>query len=40
MIGKARDAFLNMCNLESYVWGMRNKFGDHARLTYPWHPDD
>ena len=39
-LGKARNAFLNMCNLESYLRGIRDKFGDRARLSYPWHPDD
>jgi DNA-binding MarR family transcriptional regulator len=38
--GNLRNAFLNMCNLESYLRGMRTEFGDHARLHYPWHPDD
>jgi DNA-binding MarR family transcriptional regulator len=41
--GKHRDArarFIHMAQLESYLNAMRAHYGDSARLSYPWHPDD
>ena len=35
-----KNAFLNMCYLDDYLGGIREEFGDRARLSYPWHPDD
>jgi DNA-binding MarR family transcriptional regulator len=32
--------FVAMCSLESHLRSMRQAFGDHATLHYPWHPDD
>jgi DNA-binding MarR family transcriptional regulator len=42
--GKHRSAnarFVHMETLESYLKSLRGRFGDSARLYYPWgHPDD
>ncbi len=41
--GKHRDRdeqFHHMCQLESYLQGMRRHYGDTAHVHYPWHPDD
>jgi DNA-binding MarR family transcriptional regulator len=42
--GRHRDAqqrFSHMAKLESYLSALRTRFGDTARLDYPWgHPDD
>ena len=42
--GQQRSAdarFIHMATLESYLSGLRTRFGDTARLYYPWgHPDD
>jgi hypothetical protein len=29
-----------MNNLQDLLRAMRKEFGDRARLSYPWHPDD
>lgn len=41
--GKHRVAsaqFEHTEKLESYLRGMRLQYGDTAKLSYPWHPDD
>jgi DNA-binding MarR family transcriptional regulator len=37
----AHARFIHMDTLEGYLRGLREMFGDRARLDYPWgHPDD
>jgi DNA-binding MarR family transcriptional regulator len=34
------ERFRHLCELESYLDAIRQKYGETASLSYPWHPDD
>jgi DNA-binding MarR family transcriptional regulator len=38
--GKPADTFFHTLMFEEYLLAMAKRFGDTARLVYPWHPDD
>jgi DNA-binding MarR family transcriptional regulator len=34
------SVFVSRCQLEGFLYLLANRFGDHTRLPYLWHPDD